>query len=559
MQLTASKLLPAARAELAARLAEPPTYAEFVERLIKPRGGPTAGLTGLTFNMMAEWPEEVMKSVYSALCKLEAEGTTPLHWKNKGLIPMPKAPNPSLEQLRPLMLIEVLRKVWCGFSVNTVWNFLERNHVLEEIQFAYRRNREAGVAQLCLRNAIEEAQESESAILLGSYDLYHAFDSLTRAAMKLSFNIVGLTATAAAKLVDTEKDSRVTVLTPIARHHWATKYTRTLHRGEASASEPSFFIPFKGTPQGDTISCLTWTVFENICLATLCKDPGRVKLYIRGADGLIHEAADLCYADDLNTISPTLQGMQRKADIIGGIAEALHLKISIKKLRQIAVDFGSQALIPKPCSLDVNDGTGKIESVTIPPKGPFDQLGYKYSVGVYPVNQRPDLDQFIRLKIIPHRRLQILEAEKCHSAVQTRRTGNVSVQHSAVAHSVLTLVTGDVPRTGHSCEQATQTHHQEPSGFLEQSTLRQSSWPQPRPRIGPNANSQTRPRRARYNQSSSHRRWPQWTHPTRRSHLRARFYPWQPHDLWIRLAVSLGLLPANSPRSMLSLPHHRWP
>jgi hypothetical protein len=33
--------------------------------------------------------------------------------------------------------------------------------------------------------------------------------------------------------------------------------------------------------------------------------------------------------------------MQRKADIIGGIAEALHLKISIKKLRQIAVDFGS--------------------------------------------------------------------------------------------------------------------------------------------------------------------------------------------------------------------------
>ena len=90
--------------------------------------------------------------------------------------------------------------------------------------------------------------------------------------------------------------------------------------------------------------------------------------------------------------------MQRKADNIGGIAKALHLKISIKKLRQIAVDFGSQALIPKPCSLDVNDGTGKIESVTIPPKGPFDQLGYKYSVGVYPVNQRPDLDQFIRLK-----------------------------------------------------------------------------------------------------------------------------------------------------------------
>ena len=51
MQLTASKLLPEARADLAARLNKPPTYEEFVERLIRPRGGPTAGLTGLTFNM----------------------------------------------------------------------------------------------------------------------------------------------------------------------------------------------------------------------------------------------------------------------------------------------------------------------------------------------------------------------------------------------------------------------------------------------------------------------------------------------------------------------------
>jgi len=192
MQITASRLSYEAREELAVRLRTPPTYEDFVQRLIKPHGGPTAGLTGLTFNMMAEWPGEVMEAVYKALLRLEESKTTPLHWKNKALIPMPKATNPSLEQLRPLMLIEVLRKVWCSFSVNTVWAFLEKHKVLEDIQFAYRRNREAGVAQLCVRNAIEEAQESESAILLGSYDKYHAFDSLSRGVMKLAFSIVGL-------------------------------------------------------------------------------------------------------------------------------------------------------------------------------------------------------------------------------------------------------------------------------------------------------------------------------------------------------------------------------
>jgi hypothetical protein len=249
-----------------------------------------------------------------------------------------------------------------------------------------------------LRNAIKEAQETETAILLGSYDQYPAFDSISHAGMKLGFNIVGLDDSSASKLVDIEKDSHVTVLSPHARHYWATKYTRTLHRRESGLSEPSFFIPFKGTPQGDTISCLTWTVFENICLATLCKDPGRVKLYIRGANGHIHEAADLCYADDLNTISPTLAGMQRKADIARGLAEILHLKISVKKLRQIATDFSAQKLIPKQCTVRVNDGTGKIETLNIPRRGPFDQLGYKNSVGIYQVNQRPDLEQFLKLK-----------------------------------------------------------------------------------------------------------------------------------------------------------------
>ena len=113
-----------------------------------------------------------------------------------------------------------------------------------------------------------------------------------------------------------EEDSHVTVLTPLAKHHWAERYARTLHLGDPELAAPAFLIPAQGTPQGDTISCLNWTVFENFCLAALRSDPGRVKLYIRGSNGLIYEAADLCFADDLNTISPTLAGMQRKADII---------------------------------------------------------------------------------------------------------------------------------------------------------------------------------------------------------------------------------------------------
>ena len=77
---------------------------------------------------------------------------------------MPKVPDPWLDQLRPLILIEVLRKVWSGFNVNEVRRFLEKHQLLEDIHIAYRRNRIAGVDMLLQRNAVEEAQETESAI-----------------------------------------------------------------------------------------------------------------------------------------------------------------------------------------------------------------------------------------------------------------------------------------------------------------------------------------------------------------------------------------------------------
>ena len=54
------------------------------------------------------------------------------------------------------MLIEVLREVLSGFNVNEVLRFLGKHQLLEDIQFAYRKNREAGVAMLLQRNAVED-------------------------------------------------------------------------------------------------------------------------------------------------------------------------------------------------------------------------------------------------------------------------------------------------------------------------------------------------------------------------------------------------------------------
>ena len=62
MKGTALRLTKADRDELSERLSRPPSYEDFVNRLLKPRGGPTAGQSWLTYNMMTKWPEEVSSS-----------------------------------------------------------------------------------------------------------------------------------------------------------------------------------------------------------------------------------------------------------------------------------------------------------------------------------------------------------------------------------------------------------------------------------------------------------------------------------------------------------------
>ena len=300
--------------------------------------------------MMAEWPEPILQATYRALLLLETSAHVPAYWKYKWLVPMPKTPDPSPKELRPLMLVETLRKVWCSFAVHKVWKFLEDHHLLESTQFAYRKHHEGGIAQLQLTNAIEEAAESGASIYVSSFDLVHAFDSISHNIIKMSLAALGLPDAAAHAMVNIEAGSIVTARTPLAHAHWATQLAhRTRQKGTAAQiklTAPATFTPDKGTPQGDTASCLHWTAFENIFLAALRVDDTRAKLYIRGPDGELYEAIDICYADDLITISPDLAGMQRKADIVGQLAETCHLQISTPKLRTVGTHFGQEGRPP---------------------------------------------------------------------------------------------------------------------------------------------------------------------------------------------------------------------
>ena len=152
---------------------------------------------------MSKWPVSTIKLMYKALCSLMAADETPDFWKMKWLVPIPKVDmNVGREDLRPLMLIEVLRKLWYGFTGVKVWNFLEKHNLLEGNQFAYRRGKECGLCFLHMVNTVEEIQAAGASLAMCTYDLVHAFDEISYNANKLSMMRCGVSREDACKLVD---------------------------------------------------------------------------------------------------------------------------------------------------------------------------------------------------------------------------------------------------------------------------------------------------------------------------------------------------------------------
>ena len=88
---------------------------------LRPVGAP--GPSGLSYNMIKAWPEHVRQIVYECLCELWQDRAAPQHWKWRFLVPIPKKESPTLNDVRPLMLVEALQKIWTSICVVRIQGF----------------------------------------------------------------------------------------------------------------------------------------------------------------------------------------------------------------------------------------------------------------------------------------------------------------------------------------------------------------------------------------------------------------------------------------------------
>ena len=141
-----------------------PTLTEYRDAIRHSRANTVPGLTGLTSNMIRSWPDSTLEASHIALTDMYSRQEIPEWWKWRLLAPKPKITDKDvpLTALRPLMLIEVTRKIWMSILVHRIQRALAKHQLLHTAQHGYIINRGTDTAALELLTALEERKVQDA-------------------------------------------------------------------------------------------------------------------------------------------------------------------------------------------------------------------------------------------------------------------------------------------------------------------------------------------------------------------------------------------------------------
>ena len=301
-----------------------------------------AGPSGLSYAMMKEWSPKVLKEAFDAMTMIWETGQIPNWWKKKWLCPKAKI-DPALatlDDLRPISLLETTRKIWLGIIVGRVVGIWESEDVMANGQYGFRKGRGCESPTLQVLNALEDAEEAGTEIHGSSWDIRRAFDSVRKPILQMSWERLGVPAHIAQYIVDMDRDCLTIPLTPHAMRIMSSSGLQSFHQAPSSLNSASGFFPSTGTPQGDTPSPPNWNAVLDVLLRALhAIDPTP---FLVRTDSTLHPLEDTAYADDLFSISARKKGLQMKADIVSAFTLIFGIKIAIHKLRTFAKCWGRE-------------------------------------------------------------------------------------------------------------------------------------------------------------------------------------------------------------------------
>ena len=167
--LPSSHKLATVSKELKDTLKEPPTFLEFFNALNSKKQVSAGGPSTCTYKIMRSWPPEYLRAAYQNLVLLWPHKFTPMWWKFQWLCPIPKvsAEVQTLNSLRPIMLIEVMRKIWTGISLRKIQNGWAHHTMLNSGQAGFQANCDTSSCILQVMNLLDHQNYDSNGPIYG--------------------------------------------------------------------------------------------------------------------------------------------------------------------------------------------------------------------------------------------------------------------------------------------------------------------------------------------------------------------------------------------------------
>ena len=131
----------------------------------------------------------MIEEAYSFLATMWTHQHTPDACKWKWLIPIPKGTSEKISDMRPIMLMEVLRKLCTGLIVQRITSSLQK-HGASLNQHGYLPKRGTNTANLQL--TLETAWDEQRPLYGCSWDMKKAFDSVSKPLILLCWQRLGV-------------------------------------------------------------------------------------------------------------------------------------------------------------------------------------------------------------------------------------------------------------------------------------------------------------------------------------------------------------------------------
>ncbi len=269
-----------------------------------------------------EWLHDHARAFYSALMRL---CIMPRQWRREVLVPIPKKPGERrIDQLRPLKLLEVSRKLVMGVVKDRMRAQVEGAGLLGPNQFGFRSGRSCHAAATRVMSIIEIARRDGADVHAVFLDIKKAYDSVGRGlGLEAALRRFGINQSVVNWLMEGYRDSQTSV-----RTGWEDL------DAEERVQTPWFQCE-QGFTQGAPESPILWNIFFDMALAQLEREGvgSSVRLDQAGGAGLT------AFADDTTIMEGGLERMQASMDIVRKVLELLGLEVAGNKSQHLALRF----------------------------------------------------------------------------------------------------------------------------------------------------------------------------------------------------------------------------